>query len=63
LKDAAEMATGDPEICPKCQAIFNKFSKVEKIEQMDKSEKEIWTCEFCCNQNEVCLDEEEIPKV
>jgi len=29
LKETAEMATGDPELCTKCQAVLNKFSKVE----------------------------------
>jgi hypothetical protein len=52
------MATGDPELCPKCGAVFNKHSKIENIDG-----KEFWTCEFCCSKNEVCLDEEEIPKV
>jgi hypothetical protein len=56
------MATGDPEICPKCQAVFNSLSKLEEIKQIDGSTKQIWKCEFCCTDVEVCLDEEEIPK-
>lgn len=56
------MATGDPETCTKCNAVFNIHSKVDKEIKMDGSEEQSWTCEFCCNVNSVCLDEEEIPK-
>ena len=30
LKDNAEIATGDPLFCQDCQAIFNKYSKIEE---------------------------------
>lgn len=62
LKDAASMATGDPETCTKCQAVFNMHSKLEEVKQMDGSVQQSWKCEFCCTVNDVCLDEEEIPK-
>jgi len=61
LKDMAAMATGDPEICTKCQAVFNMHSILDEVKQMDGSVKQSWKCEFCCTENEVCLDEEEIP--
>jgi len=56
LKNDATMATGDPEICPKCGAVFNVHSKI-----VDEDGKQFWDCEFCCSRNGVCLDEEEIP--
>lgn len=28
LKDNVELATGDPELCKKCNAVFNSFSKI-----------------------------------
>ena len=31
LKDHAEMATGDAEVCPHCFGVFNKYSKVEEV--------------------------------
>ena len=60
LKDNAELATGDPTFCQKCQVIFNIHSKVEEVKEGD--EKQIWTCEFCLTKNEVCLEEEEKPQ-
>jgi len=38
LKDAAEMATGDPEECTKCKAIFNSHSKIEIEKNKDGTE-------------------------
>lgn len=37
-------------------------SKLEETKQMDGSIKQTWKCEFCCTENDVCLDEEEVPK-
>lgn len=51
------MATGDPEVCQKCGAIFNIHSKI-----LTEGEDQMWQCEFCCHKNPVNLDEEEIPK-
>ena len=31
LKDQAEMATGDAEVCETCLGVFNKFSKIEEV--------------------------------
>jgi len=28
LKEGGELATGDPVFCTKCQAVFNKYSKI-----------------------------------
>ena len=36
LKDQAEIATGDPEFCSKCKAIFNVHSKINLISQIGK---------------------------
>jgi hypothetical protein len=42
LKDSGELATGDPVFCTKCQAVFNKHSKIA-----EQDGKQIWNCEFC----------------
>ena len=57
LAEKGEMATGDAEICPRCQAVFNKFSWLT-----EKDGEQIWICEFCNNKNEVMLAEDEIPQ-
>lgn len=59
LKNAGVMATGDPVICEKCKAVFNSFSVLKPI--MGKESK-LWKCEFCCSDNEIFIDDEEIPK-
>lgn len=62
LKDAGELATGDPVFCSKCQAVFNKHSKVEETKDADGNESQIWNCEFCLTKNPVQLEPEELPK-
>ena len=57
LKDAGELATGDPVICTKCQAVFNKYSKVS-----EDNGRQVWNCEFCLAKNPVEIEPEEIPK-
>ena len=56
LTNQAQLATGDAEICAHCQAVFNKSSVLT-----EKDGKQIWKCEFCYHENEVMIDEEEIP--
>jgi hypothetical protein len=41
-----ELATGDPILCTKCQAMFNFFSLLTVEE-----EKQVWVCEFCNQKN------------
>jgi hypothetical protein len=53
------MATGDPVICEKCKAVLNKDSVLKPI--MGK-ESRLWKCEFCYYENEIFIDDEEIPK-
>lgn len=60
LKDAAEMATGDPEFCKECNAVFNKDSKTTPLIGQDGDQN--WKCEFCNTGNKVCFEEEELPK-
>lgn len=57
LKENAELATGDPELCKSCKAVFNKDSKVVMVENQ-----QVWNCEFCNQTNNVSLEDEEIPK-
>ena len=48
LKEGAELATGDPELCKKCKAAFNKDSKIIVVEEQQR-----WYCEFCNYANDV----------
>ena len=57
LKEGAELATGDPELCKKCKAAFNKESKIIVVEEQQR-----WYCEFCNYANDVQFEDEEIPK-
>ena len=57
LADKGQLATGDAEICIKCQAVFNKFSVLTEREG-----NQIWKCEFCANENDVMIGEEEVPQ-
>jgi hypothetical protein len=57
LKDAGELATGGLLICAKCQAVFNKYSKVSEDNGL-----QVWNCEFCLAKNPVEIEPEEIPK-
>lgn len=59
LKNAGAMATGDPFICEKCNGVFSNESTLKPV--MGKESK-IWTCDFCNSENEIFIDEEEIPK-
>jgi hypothetical protein len=64
LKEDAELASGDPIFCQKCNGVFNMYSKLTKPEvaegEMD-ADSQIWNCEFCQHKNEVVIDENEIP--
>ena len=64
LKDSSvELATGDPLFCTACQAIFNKFSKIEETKDPLLGEpQQIWSCEFCLTKNKVQMEPEELPK-
>jgi hypothetical protein len=57
LKENAELATGDPELCKSCKAVFNKDSKIVIV-----GNQQVWNCEFCNQTNDVSLEDEEIPK-
>jgi hypothetical protein len=58
LKEKVAFATGDPYQCKTCEGILNKESKLEKIENSNKT---LWICEFCGEKNEIFLENEEIP--
>ena len=62
LKDQGELATGDPVFCTSCQAIFNKYSKIEEQKSHSGEDSQVWTCEFCNTKNNVELEPEELPK-
>jgi hypothetical protein len=57
LAEKGQLATGDAELCPRCQAAFNQMSVLKEVDG-----NQIWVCEFCNNENEVMIDEEEIPQ-
>ena len=46
LKDAGELATGDPVFCKSCLAAFSLYSQIEEKEMIGATE-QIWNCEFC----------------
>jgi len=55
LNSKTEIATGDAEFCKDCQGVLNYKSNV--------IDNQLWKCEFCNNENKVCImDEEEKPK-
>jgi len=63
LKEESELATGDPVVCSFCQAIFNRWSKIEETKAEEGEDpQQVWTCEFCNQKNNVNLEEEEKPK-
>lgn len=64
LKNKAELATGDPEICQGCKAIFNSLSKIEvkEAQVIGESDMQVWNCEFCNHANEVSMEKEEMPQ-
>lgn len=61
LKDAGELATGDPVFCGSCQAAFNKHSRIDEVPEGELT-LQIWTCEFCLHKNPVQLEPEERPQ-
>ena len=58
LENKGELATGDPFLCSRCQGVFNQSSVI----RIDEARGQLWTCEFCHLENEVMIDEEEIPQ-
>jgi hypothetical protein len=53
LKEKVAFATGDPIYCKECEAVFNKYSKLEQ--------NDLWICEFCGHKNTMMIEPEEIP--
>jgi hypothetical protein len=62
LKDGVEIASGDPVFCQNCQAAFSMFSKIEDTKDNEGNAQQVWSCEFCSFRNDVCFEEEELPK-
>lgn len=60
LGNAAEIATGDANYCQSCKSMLNSNSILTKF---DDNIAKIWKCEFCNHQNQIDLEDEEIPKV
>lgn len=58
LKEKVKILTGDAATCQNCQAIFNVYSKTH----FGKGGETVWKCEFCEKENNIMLEEEEIPK-
>mgnify|MGYP001807195782 CR=1 FL=1 len=59
LRDQAELATGDPNFCKNCEAVFNMYSVIEEAKG---DEQTYWVCEFCDHKNPVNIEAGEIPK-
>ncbi len=62
LKNASEIASGDPVFCKLCNAAFNIYSKIEEVKKDEGEPNQAWTCEFCNTRNDVSIEPEEIPK-
>jgi len=58
LKEETPIATGDPQFCGACRSLLSATSTVER--QEDGSYK--WKCEFCDRENQIFIEEEEVPK-
>ncbi|XP_022293240.2 circularly permutated Ras protein 1-like isoform X1 [Crassostrea virginica] len=52
----SNMHTGDPVHCSSCDVILSSISKIAT-----KDDKKVWHCEFCGKDNELDIEEEEIP--
>ena len=57
LRNSTSIATGSPLFCTSCGSLFNSSSIL-----IGSDSSPIWNCEFCLHQNEVTIEEEEIPK-
>lgn len=62
LKNASEIASGDPIFCTNCNAAFNIYSRVEEEKKDEGEPCQFWKCEFCNTKNNVMVEPEEIPK-
>lgn len=58
LKEETPIATGDPQFCGVCRSLLSATSTV--VKQEDGSYK--WKCEFCDRENQIFIEEEEVPK-
>ena len=58
LKEAGNIATGDPVFCSSCASAFNLYSRMS--ETSDSTQ--VWCCEFCGIENVVNIEVEEIPR-
>lgn len=57
LRSTSSLATGDPIFCKRCEALLNASSVLTRSDTCLK-----WVCEFCFYENELNIDEEEVPK-
>jgi hypothetical protein len=55
--EGTTLFTGDPTFCENCQSVFSFLSILE-----ERGSAQWWKCEFCDFENEVFMDENEIPK-
>lgn len=68
LAEKVDFATGDPIPCKNCNSILNKYSNLAVINNIMANNddngvnKLAWKCEFCNFENEIIVEQEEIPK-
>eukprot|EP00002_Diphylleia_rotans_P033061 TRINITY_DN69_c0_g1_i12.p1 TRINITY_DN69_c0_g1~~TRINITY_DN69_c0_g1_i12.p1 ORF type:complete len:615 (+),score=159.53 TRINITY_DN69_c0_g1_i12:58-1902(+) len=62
LGDDVAFATGDASVCQKCSAVMSVHSKCPVTPNEESQSRRVWNCEFCLHENELFIDEEEIPK-
>jgi hypothetical protein len=60
LIDLTNSHTGDPIRCNNCDAILSNCSKIQDPNSL--THKRLWKCEFCNFENNLTIDENEIPK-
>jgi len=63
LTQDVAVATGDPVFCVKCQAALSAIDVAQMAAEGKDKEKgaRVWHCSFCSTDNELNLDDEEMP--
>lgn len=60
LYDKPDMFVGDPIKCKKCDVYLSHISNVELPDALTRKRR--WQCDFCGFENQLSIDENEIPK-
>eukprot|EP01129_Flabellula_baltica_P011097 TRINITY_DN4786_c0_g1_i2.p1 TRINITY_DN4786_c0_g1~~TRINITY_DN4786_c0_g1_i2.p1 ORF type:complete len:618 (+),score=146.75 TRINITY_DN4786_c0_g1_i2:353-2206(+) len=55
-EEGLTLFTGDPCFCVECNSVFSSISRLNQ-----DNDQQLWVCEFCGRENDLFLEEEEIP--